>query len=282
MKYKKIYIELTNICGLKCTFCPPPQSKPSTMSVKDFEHLLPEVKTLTKLITFHVGGDPLVLLDLAAYLDAAHAHGLRVELSTSGFYMAKHPQETLLHPALKQLNFSLNSYNKNMTGITLDAYLEPIFQICAAKQKNDAMFINLRLWNSSTHDAEFNAAILDKITDHFGVVINRRCRENVRVAPKIIVAFDEYFEWPSMSGKGEEDGFCYGLDSHFAILSDGRVVPCCMDKEGVIALGNVYEKNLAAILKGDISQKIKEGFAKDIAVEALCQKCSYKNRFKAR
>ena len=74
-------------------------------------------------------------------------------------------------------------------------------------------------------------------------------------------------------------GYCYGLKDQLAILVDGTVVPCCLDDEGSMKLGNIFEQSLDDIINGERARRIIEGFQKRIAVEELCQKCSYKNQF---
>jgi radical SAM protein with 4Fe4S-binding SPASM domain len=99
------------------------------------------------------------------------------------------------------------------------------------------------------------------------------------LASKVLLNFDDYFEWPSLSNPIYGDGYCGGLDSHFAILSDGKVVPCCLDYEAVIELGDLKHQSLCEILSSNKACAIKEGFKQSMAVEELCQKCSYKSRF---
>ena len=73
--------------------------------------------------------------------------------------------------------------------------------------------------------------------------------------------------------------FCYGLRDHFGILCDGRVIPCCLDREGEITLGNVYETPVREILSSERAMAILHGFDNRVAVEELCQKCGYARRF---
>ena len=80
MKFNKIYIELTNICGLSCSFCPTKNFKNQTMSLEFFEKTLKEVSTFTNTITFHMFGDPLVLSNIKEYLDLSYQMSMMKEL----------------------------------------------------------------------------------------------------------------------------------------------------------------------------------------------------------
>ena len=74
--------------------------------------------------------------------------------------------------------------------------------------------------------------------------------------------------------------FCHGLGDHFGILVDGRVIPCCLDREGVIELGNVFKDDLNEVLSSERAEKMREGFRNKKACEELCRKCGYARRFK--
>ena len=97
---------------------------------------------------------------------------------------------------------------------------------------------------------------------------------------KILIDFDEYFQWPSLDSTHHSHATCYGLKNHIAILSSGTVVPCCLDSYGIINLGSLKNQKLKDILHSKRALDIVKGFQRDEAVEDLCQKCSFKDRFK--
>lgn len=288
MKFHRAYIEVTNICGLSCTFCPPKIQPTQTMELSFFESVLQELQPYTKEIALHVMGDPMVLSNLGDYLDIAQRHKFSVLITTSGFYLDRSRHASVFHPSVRQVNISLNSFNKNSVSRPFDAYMEPILQLCDEKllQKAD-FFLNLRLWNLDDLCSEkrFNEQLFQTLEKHFtlaegsieGSISGER--QSIRLASKILLHFDRYFEWPSLHHDVVGDGHCHGLSGQIAILSDGRVVPCCLDGEGIIELGNLHETNLGKILTSKRSQAIVQGFSKGLAVEELCQKCSYKERF---
>ena len=286
MAFHRVHIEITNICGLACSFCPPKSQAPKSMALDFFEALLLQLRSHTKVLAFHVMGDPLTLSSLPSYLECAFKHGFEVELTTSGYYLAKHNVSTLFHPSVRQLNISLNAFNKNSLAMSFEEYMRNVLHVSDEKLKNyPKPFINLRLWNldSELSEESFNREVFKIFENHFSVSIDASLldgkRESIRLASKILLHFDSYFEWPSLQSSHFSHGTCYGLKSHIAILADGRVVPCCLDGEGVIELGNLHQNSLEEILTSQRTVAIQEGFAKGVAVEELCQKCSYKDRF---
>ncbi|MDD5359925.1 MAG: radical SAM/SPASM domain-containing protein [Sulfurovaceae bacterium] len=283
MRLKRVYVELTNICGLNCTFCPDKNTLPKIIDLVFFEKIVKQVSRYTNEIVCHVMGDPLTLSNIQEYLEIIKHHDMKAMITTSGFYIDKHSSNTLLHPVVRQLNISLNSFNKNNTKLTLDEYLKPIFALCKEKIEHyPDIFINLRLWNidDGKSEDEFNIQVFDKLSEFFGVKVDYTSnKKGLRLASKVLLHFDNYFEWPSLSNPTYGDGYCGGLDSHIAILSDGTVVPCCLDYQGIIELGNLQKQSLDEILGSSRTCAIKDGFKQNMAVEELCQRCSYKSRF---
>ncbi len=289
MKFNRAYVEITNICGLACSFCPPKDSPTLTMELPFFKTVLTELKPYTDEIALHVMGDPMVLSNLSDYLDSAHALGFKVMITTSGFYLDEVRRRTLFHPALRQVNISLNSFNKNSVSRPFEAYMEPILALCDEKLAlGKEFFVNLRVWNLDEAQSEeaFNERLFALLENHFGIepIQDQMSgeRQSIRLASKILLHFDRYFEWPSLQNSLVGDGYCQGLEKQIAVLADGRVVPCCLDSEGIITLGNLHATNLDKILQSKRATLIRDGFERAMCTEELCQKCSYKVRFKTK
>ena len=287
MKFYRIYIEITNVCGLSCSFCPTKELPNKEMDLDFFESVIIQAKAYTKEIACHVVGDPLTQSNLHDYLDIINKHGLKAMLTTSGYFLKKHSYDTLFHPCVKQINISLNSFNKNDTSLTFDQYITPVLSLCKAKlEREEELFINLRVWNLDEMMSErtFNETLFNKLSLDFDTELHleniyKERPKSLRLASKILVHFDNYFEWPSLNNKVYGDGTCHGLQSHVAILASGKVVPCCLDCDGIIELGDLHMESLDRILGSNRAKAMIEGFKEGKATEELCQKCSYKERF---
>ena len=287
MQFHRVHIEVTNICGLACSFCPPKLQPSKTMPLPFFEKVLTQLQGYTKALAFHVMGDPLILSNLNEYLELAHKYGFEVELTTSGYYLNNVPYSSLFHPSVRQLNISLNSYNKNSLNLSFNDYMDSVISTCQEKLSQYHMpFINLRLWNfdEACSEAEFNTQLLEKLATSFDVELNsnelyKTRPKSIRLASKVLLNFDSYFEWPSLDSTHNSHASCYGLKSHIGILADGTVVPCCLDGDGVINLGNLNTTLLSDVLNSERAVDMLKGFSKGKAVEELCLKCSYKDRF---
>ncbi len=287
LQFNRVHIEVTNICGLACSFCPPKINPSKTMSLLFFEKVLLELRPYTKTLTFHVMGDPMTLSNLDEYLDIADKYGFEVELTTSGYYLGKTKAQTLFHKAVRQLNISLNSFNKNSLNMTFDEYINAVLDVCSQKVEHyPKPFINLRLWNLDDvcSEAGYNRLLFERLDSFFNISIDadkiyKDKIKSFRLAPKVLLNFDDYFEWPSLAFAHESEGTCYGLKSHIGVLANGTVVPCCLDGDGVIALGNLNDTPLEEILNSKRAKDMVEGFKNSKAVEELCKKCSYKDKF---
>lgn len=287
-KFKKVHIEVTNICNLSCSFCPEKTQPSQSMSQDFFRQLNQEVKEVTNELAYHVVGDPLVLSNLEEYLDISYEADLKVNLTTTANNLNLSMFDALMHPTLKQVNFSINSYNANSHKRSLENYLEPIFTyIQHAVKVHQNHFINLRIWNLDEDKSAraFNQEVFDYAKSFFSLEMSldevyEKRPKNIRIASKIFFNFDDYFEWPSLDNKFiSTKGFCYGLDSHFAILASGKVAPCCLDKDAIIDLGNLHVESLKSVLNSNRVKAIQKGFKEKRVIEELCQHCSYRTRF---
>ena len=97
---------------------------------------------------------------------------------------------------------------------------------------------------------------------------------------KVFLEHGDKFDWPDLTApEGSGTVFCYGLHDQLGILCDGTAVPCCLDHEGDLALGNIFEQSMEEILASPRAMAIREGFRHREAAEELCRKCGYARRF---
>lgn len=251
-----------------------------------FEKTAKAAVPLTDVVCFHLMGEPLLHPQFERYLKFCGGLGLRVELTTNGILLDEKRSETLLNPALSQINFSLQSFESNFPERDNSEYLQKIFDFTnRALDKRPDLYINYRLWNEGADGArESNARIIAKIQRGLDVEfqpdddLNRQ--KAVPIKGRLYLHRDVRFEWPHPSQPVRATkGFCHGLSSHIGILADGTVVPCCLDKEGVINLGNCGSNRLGQIINTPRAQSIRDGFRNRILVEDLCQKCTFISRF---
>ncbi len=275
-RYSRVYIEITNICNRSCTFCPGTARAPKRMSREDFEYVVSALGGVTEYLYFHVMGEPLTHPELSYFIKYATERGFKCAITTNGTLISKRADE-IIDAGVYKVNVSVHSFESGDE----DSYLSYINDIAdfADKASRAGVLTVLRLWNVG-HDGGRN----DKT---IGILKSRLDGEwrwgarGVRIRHKLHIEYGERFEWPDKDAPlGDAGVYCYGLSDHFGILSDGRVIPCCLDREGVIALGNIYDTPIEEILSSPRAERIREGFSVRCASEELCRRCGYARRFK--
>lgn len=282
MRFKKIYIELSDICGLKCEFCPSKKAQRGILPLQDFEKIATQIYDKAEIFTFHLLGDPLILDNLEQFLSIAKAYKMRLEITTSGFYLSEKNQNLLLnYENIHQINFSLAAFFSQKR-LDLNAYLKPILKLCERHFKcKNSSFINLRLWN---FDVNFKAP---KENEEIYKILNENFKEKfdftmpkIRLERHIMLHQAKRFTWPSLKTPiVSKKGFCHALKEQVGILSNGTLVPCCLDTNGDINLGNVLENSFQNLLETKKFLDLKQGFERGERLENLCQRCEF---FKAK
>ena len=288
-RFKKFYIEITNVCNLACNFCPQTKRKPEFMEIDTFSKILDQIKPHADYIYFHVKGEPLLHPEIDKFLDLSHNKGFKVNITTNGTLINKAKEKIFMKPALRQVNFSLHSFDGNDGDGNKEEYINNILLFVKEAIADTNTFISLRLWNLDNDNVtnlqrERNRQILETIEKEFKLLYKIEEKvtpgSGIKIVDRVYLNQDPEFKWPDL--KEEEDdgnGFCYGLRNQVAILVDGTVVPCCLDGEGVINLGNINKNHFSEIVENERANNIFDGFSRREAVEELCRKCGYRKKF---
>lgn len=288
-KFKKFYIETTSICNLACSFCPPTERKSQFIQLDEFTHILDQVKPYTDYINFHVKGEPLLHPKIDQLLDISHEKGFKVNITTNGTLIQKNMNKLLNKPALRQINFSLHSFDGHEGSTDREGYLRHILTFVKQAVASSNLLVSFRLWNlqrdnDSNMIRQRNRATLSIIEEAFGLDYHIEEKAipggGLKIADRIYLNQDIEFDWPSLTAPEDDGvGFCHALRNQAGILVDGTVIPCCLDGEGVLGLGNVHKQPFAEIIDGERATRIYDGFSRREAVEELCRKCGYRKRF---
>lgn len=276
MRFRKVYIEISNLCNLKCNFCPGTKRAPHRMTSDEFSLVLSKLRPYTDFIYFHLMGEPLCHPQLEEFLNISHKFGFKVIITTNGTLLPQTQDILLSAPALHKINISLHAFEANDIPVPFQTYLSNCFRFgqAAGGQK----LVVYRLWNQGGAD-ELNAQILEQMATFFPENWVRE-RQGTRLAHRTYLEYGDKFDWPDLSASVENaPQFCYGLRDQLGVLCDGTVVPCCLDHEGDIALGNLFRQELDEILESERAQSIYEGFSRKEAVAPLCRRCGYAHRF---
>lgn len=273
--YNRVYIEITNICNMNCSFCHGHSRAPRQMSMEEFAFILDKLTGHTNYIYYHVMGEPLTHPQLPAFIHLAGERGFKSIITTNGTLLPRRGAE-LLAAGVHKVNLSLHSFE----GSSAEAHERYVCSLADfAKRAADAgTIVAFRLWNKGFDDGKNDFALKvlkEQIPGDW--VENSR---GLRIRDRIFIELGERFEWPDTNAEIRGNTFrCYGLSAQFGILADGTVVPCCLDSDGVIGLGNIFREDLDAILRSERAVNIVRGFQCGKAAEELCRRCGYAQRF---
>jgi radical SAM protein with 4Fe4S-binding SPASM domain len=297
-----VYIEITNVCNLNCSFCPcgkdssdNPHGKRDFMSSELFERCIVESTTVAENVYFHVLGEPTLHPGFGLFLKKLETTPLKLNLTTNGTTIARTGKLILASPAVRQVNFSTHAYAELSPEIAT-RHLQDVLDFCKmANAIRPDLYINLRLWNvgDAASDA-WNCSMLTKVNEAFSstsssaepsaqISLEHFCsrHKSFPVVGRIYLHQDSRFEWPELDESRAKStaGSCRALDTHVAILHDGRVVVCCLDHSGQITLGHIEDQSLAEILETPTAKSLREGFEKRELRHPLCQSCTFCKRF---
>ncbi len=274
-KFKKIYIEITNICNLNCSFCSKDNRIKESISLTKMEEVLNKINDYTDYVYLHVKGEPLLHPKLKEILDLCEKYHKKVNVTTNAT-LVKEKESILNHLAIRQINLSVHSENKK------ENYLEEIFEVVdKLKNKN----IVYRFWTMEANNLPKESTdSVEKIINHYQlspeIVKKLKKDTNIKINSHTYVNKANQFIWPDINNDYyKETGYCYALKDQLAILVDGTVVPCCLDSNGIINLGNIYNNDLSEIIGSSRYQEMRIGFCNRKVTEELCKHCSYKERF---
>lgn len=280
-RFRRAYVEIGNVCNLSCSFCPGTRRAPRQMTAEEFRRVLTEIRPYSDVIYFHVMGEPLFHPNLGEFLSIARELAFRVSITTNGTLL-RSTAELLFSYAdiIHKVSVSLHSAESN-GGVSED-YLGAVIDF-AERASNVGIYAVLRLWNLDSEEREGenreNAVILDRLHAAFPEEWVKRYN-GYRMTKGVFLEYAEIFTWPTESeAEPVETGYCHGLLDQIAVLTDGTVVPCCLDADGEIALGNLFLQSMEEILASERLRAMEAGLRSGRFTEALCRRCTYARRF---
>ena len=274
MRFKKIYIEITNICNLNCSFCSKDNRELRELSLQEFDKISQKIRQYTNTIYLHVKGEPLLHTKFDQILDISKKYNLNVKITTNGCLLSKHLKTLQKYTNIRQINISLHCENN------MKDYFEKVFTSCDILAKSIPIVYRIWLLDNLKLD-KLSTSIVEKIKNHYQLddefLTKVLSEKNIKIKDNIYLDKDNEFTWPSdTKEKIEESGTCLGTRSHIGILSNGDVVPCCLDSKGLLKLGNIFEDDLESILNSELFKAINEGFKNNKVVCNLCKNCQFR------
>lgn len=275
MKFSRIYVEISNICNLNCSFCSKTKREKKEMTIDEFKIVISKIKKYTNTIYLHIKGEPLLHSNLEDILSICNQNNINIKITTNGTLLSK-KLDILKKYKIKQINVSLHSENNK------ENYFKEVFDTCTYLSNNTTIVYRIWVLNNMKLD-KLSTNIVDKIKEYYNLSTNIVDKiienKNIKIKDNIYLDKDNEFIWPNSSNNEYIETSCLGTRTHIGILSDGTVVPCCLDSEGIINLGNIFNEELDDILNSNLFKSINNGFRNSKVICDLCKKCNYRMRF---
>lgn len=276
----KAYLEITNICNLSCSFCHKTARAKKLMSAQEFDFLTERLRGKIEYLYFHLMGEPTLHPLLPEFIRSAREKGFVPIITTNGSLLGE-KGDALIEAKPHKVSISLHAPAAN-PAFADDSYLDNCAEF-ARKAADSGIFTVLRLWNLGSEDERENARVINRLHEKFPEEWKpMRGGDSLRLHGKLFLEFGDRFDWPDPSAPSigiNDDCFCHGLRDQIGILVDGTAVPCCLDAEGHVNLGNLFETELETILNTPRARAIYDGFTRRRASEDLCRRCGYARRF---
>ena len=274
--YSRVYVEITNLCNRNCTFCPGTVREPRMMTVSEFRSVAQKLTGVTGYLYYHLMGEPLTHPGLPEMIGIARSLGFKSQITTNGTLLRDRGQ-ALIDAGVHKVNISVHSFEEGSDKDYVN-YINTCLDF-ADRASREGIIVVLRLWNNG-YDEGRNISTLDLAKARFPWDWSEEPR-GIRIQNKLFIEHGDRFDWPDLKADdGGDQVFCHGLRDHFGILSNGTVVPCCLDREGAISLGNIFRQDVKEILNNPRAKAMVDGFSCRKATEELCRKCGYERRFR--
>lgn len=268
----RCYLEITNRCNLNCLFCPKTSRKAHQLSYEEFQSLTDKLKGKVKFLYFHLMGEPFLHPLLPQFISLAREKGFIPILTTNGTLLKD--AEAVLKARPHKVQISLQAHEGNAGG-NPEAYISQVMHF-ALRAAQEGIIIVLRLWNEGSSHNTQNEQIRQLLAIHVPAPWTLR-PDGWKLAENVYLEADATFEWPDRDRApyGESEAFCHALRNQIGILVDGTVVPCCLDSQGAINLGNLHHHTLDEILQSPRARRLYESFTHHRTCEPLCKTCGY-------
>lgn len=275
-KIKRIYIEITNICNLTCSFCSTHHRENKMLSLDEFSSIIQDVKQYTKYIYLHVQGEPLTHPDFNKILYICDENEMQVQLVTNGTFLYKY-LDIYSHPSLRKISISLQSIEYQ--SVNLEDYMHTLITFIDYSATFKHPIVEVRFWRNDQYDLPKTKKCMDILNEKYTLSLTER-NNHYRIKENIYVDFDNMFSWPGLENMPlEKNGTCLGAKTQIAILSNGDVVPCCLDTDAHVLLGNIFKNDLNTILHDEPYKKLVKEFNDHKIENPFCLRCTYRLRF---
>lgn len=283
-------IEPTNHCNLKCPECPSglgALTRPlGLLKTADFKNVIDEIKRTGFYIQLFFQGEPYINKQLPEMIRYAQSCRMYVSVSTNGHFINESNVDQVLFSAPDKLIFSVDgldeeSYQNYRIGGTFKHADEGLRTL--VRRKNELGFKKpfIEFQFIVMKQNEHQIQDVKKYCDEIGVnkivfkTMQVSSYENAKRFLPVNKKYRRYIvENGSFKIKGEIKNHCFALWRTSVITWDGKVVPCCFDKDAFYELGMVNGRAFEDVWKSSSYNDFRTKILRKRKSVNMCTNCT--------
>jgi len=283
-------IEPTNHCNLKCPECPSglgTLTRPlGLLKLDDFKKWIDQIKDTGFYVQLFFQGEPFINKQLPEMIKYAQSKNIYVSISTNGHFVNKVNVNDVLKYAPDKLIYSVDgldevSYQKYRVGGTFKQADEGLkLLITRRKQmKKKNPYVEFQFIVMKQNEHQLND--VRKYCDEVGVdklVFKTMQISSYENAVKFLPTNPKFRRYLVKDGqfsiKSKLKNHCFALWRTSVITWDGKVVPCCFDKDAKYTLGILNNNRFIDIWKSNSYQKFRSSVLTDRKKISMCTNCT--------
>ncbi len=283
-------IEPTNHCNLKCPECPSGLgilTRPlGLLKFNNFKKIIDEISKTGFYVQLFFQGEPFINKELPGMISYAQSKNVYVSISTNGHFINEKNVDEVLKHAPDKLIFSIDgldeeSYQNYRVGGTFKQADEGLRLIVnkrkELRQKTPFIEFQFILMKQNEHQYE-QVLEYGKDVGVDKVVFKTMQVSSKENAEKYLPENENYRRYNMNGGdykiKSKLENHCFALWRTSVITWDGKVVPCCFDKDAQHEIGNLNEKTFAEIWKSNAYQNFRSKVLDDRKNIDMCTNCT--------
>lgn len=283
-------IEPTTRCNLRCPECPTGMqslSRPKgNLNLKTFQKILDKLSPDLFYLTLYFQGEPMMNPHFSEMVQEARKRNIFVATSTNGHFLDDNNVGTIIKSGLNHLIVSVDgmdqeTYAKYRCNGDLPTVIDGISRLVAAKKDVHAAtpFIELQFLVMRHNEHQMNQmrefakrAGVDKLTFKTAQVYNFGSENSIIPDLKSKSRYRQTSDGKWVLRKKIRNR-CHRIWSSLVITWDGKVVPCCYDKNADYQTGNLLEESLTEIWKNHLYSSFRNHVLKKRAEIDICRNC---------
>jgi radical SAM protein with 4Fe4S-binding SPASM domain len=279
-------IELTNFCNLNCPECSTGSgilTRPrGYMKSELFDKIITETGGYLLNINLYFQGEP--MLHPSFFSFAEKIRNIPTTVSTNGHFLDAEKSKALALSGIYKVIISLDGIDqKTYTIYRVNGDFEKVVTGIrnvsdAIKSSSSSLRLEIQFLVNSQNESQIAAA------GKFASEVNAKLRlKSMQVqdkarAEKWLPAAENFRRYRNQNGrlilKGRMRNRCLRLWLNPVVTWDGKVIPCCFDKNADHILGDLNKQSFGEIWHGEKANKFRQSLLDDRRNIEICRNCT--------